>query len=152
VIIILIISTAGISIAEPDIHNKSLQKNNISDNKSIDIRYNDSEVFVFGRCRSMIVFYNESEPPYYGGLYFGKLFGIYFSTCEYYDEWMLVLIRNESIKDRYLKVRGKIGIGLKNTSGIFFWGAKGFTERIIGPRIFVRCYAEKVYVTQDWEE
>ena len=151
-IFILIINTTGISIAEPDFDKINIQKNNFINSKSIDVMYNNSEVFIFGRCRSMIVFYNDSKPPYNGGLYFGKLFGIYFSTCEYYDEWLLILIQNESIKDRYLKIRGKIGIGFSETSGIFYWGGIGYGERIIGPRIFVRCYAEKVCVTQDWEE
>ena len=150
--VLLLTGLAGLSVTGNKA-NKKVTKD-ILDNisKSIDERFNESDVFIFGRCRSIIVFYdNPQGPEWIGGLYIGKLFATYVSMCDYNDEWMIVLIRNETNNTRFFKFRGRMGMGCKNTSGYFYWGAKGNGIKLLAPRIFIKCYAERVYVTQDWE-
>jgi hypothetical protein len=138
----------GIIAVETEITNKNIRNTQESSTKIEDDVYYDVDVLIFGRCRTLGVGYEDPDGPNWTGYFFiGDLVGFFVDTCGYYDEWMLIIIRNEIITERFFEIRGDLGISCINASGIFYWGAKlGCGFRLIAPRIFVKCHAEIVFV------
>ena len=110
-----------------------------------DVRFfEDVDVLIFGRCRSI-----SSFDTWHGGLFVGDLefFGV--STTNQPFERFNIFIKNQSSGEIFLELRLQYhSIQSLNASGVFFWGAIGSGVRIIPPIIIIKCYAEKLAISE----
>lgn len=151
--LLLLIGLTGVSVVSTGLENSHMEDSQ-SSATSINIdEYYDVNVFVFGRCRTIVSRSEDPEGPFWnGGLYIGYQYGVEVGSTGIYDEWVFYLIRNDSTNVKGLKIRGTLNVAGTNASGLFYWGAKGTGASLIAPRIFCIYHAEKVSIIQDWEE
>jgi len=111
--------------------------------------FQDVDVLIFGRCRSI-----SSFDTWHGGLFVGDLefFGV--STTNQPFERFNIFIKNQSSGEIFLELRLQYhSIQSLNASGVFFWGAIGSGFRTIPPIIIIKCHAEKLAISEGpWED
>jgi len=100
--------------------------------------FENVNVFVIGRCRTIY-----SDGSWDGGLFIGDQTHSGIETHDSPLERIRIIIYNETILDPWISFSGlsRAIIGMNNASGIFFWGAKGNGIKILPPIIFVCCHA-----------
>jgi hypothetical protein len=111
------------------------------------ILFDHVNVLLIGRCRTI-----GSDGTWLGGLYRGFLPYADITTTNTSFERVLIIVYNESILYPWTSFSGYpfADVGFRNTTGNFFWGAKGFCVRTIPPRIFIHCYAEEFGISTDY--
>jgi len=104
--------------------------------------FEDVNVLLIGRCRAI-----GSDGTWNGGLFIGEQLSPDISSEGTHFEGLRVLVYNTSIFNLYTSFsESTIVVSMRDATGVFFWGAKGFGVRRIPPIIFVQCHVEKVWV------
>ena len=139
-IIFIIFITPILSTQAAQVTDKNLQDKKIANEETVKIyRFNQSKVFVFGRCRSI---YNFGEPGWTGELYRGNASNIIAQSHGTSSEFIFVLYYNETTKKTFFRRTTQCSVEVNNSYGLFYWGYKNKAYINLAPRIFIHCYAD----------
>ena len=99
-------------------------------------------VLIIGRCRT-IGSNGEWDGYLYIGFMTGTCVGLYNTDMEGIVFIVYGDLHSETPIIRYINVGA---ICMRNNSGIFFWGSKGFSTREIPPIIFIMCRCDEISI------
>jgi len=112
--------------------------------KSDEYYFEDVNVFIFGRCRTI-----GSDGTWIKGLFIGNQSYPKVQVTDTRFEGLRVIIFNESIFNPCFSISKLIDalVFMHDAKGIFFWGCwKQFSARLIPPIVFVSCHANNVLI------
>ncbi len=113
-----------------------------------EIYFEDARRVVIGRCRDIV---SGGEDPWRGGLVIGHLDYAGVNICDTPREGICILARNGLNRIFFLGPTNYT-VFLHNTSGVFFWGAKGPGVSEVPPLVFIWCHSERAWIREPgWE-